>query len=119
MKVASTAKQTALAAIVAVTAFAGSAQADRWHYLYEQRLGEHAQLINQGFRDGSLTMRETRMLRAEQSQIRRAIWAAKRDQRLTAVERERIRGMQDAAVTHIYRLKNNNDFGFRRFAFWR
>ncbi|HRK19036.1 MAG TPA: hypothetical protein PK970_08780 [Hyphomicrobiaceae bacterium] len=119
MKSASTIKHAALAAVVAVTAFAGSAHADRWHYLYEQRLGEHAQLINQGFRDGSLTFREMRVLRAEQSGIRRAIWAAKRDARLTGFERERIRSMQDAAVTHIYRLKNNNDFGFRRFAYWR
>lgn len=119
MKSASIVGLAVAAAIVSITTYTGAAHADRWHYLYEQRMGEQAQLINQGFRDGSLTLRETRVLRSEQSQIRRAIWTAKSDTRLSTYERERIRRMQDDAVAHIYRLKNNNDFGFRRFAYWR
>jgi hypothetical protein len=99
----------AVAAVVALSAGTKPAQAERWHYLIEQRLAEHARLIDEGHADGSLSRSEVFFLRAQQSQIRSAALRASADGRLSIPERVDLREMQDDAAQNIFRMRNNDE----------
>lgn len=105
-----------LAAALTAAVLATPAKADRWHYMVDQRLAEHSRLIEEGRRDGSLTFFEVRALRAEQARIRATASRLKGDGSFNRYERMQVRDLQDAAATHIFTLRNNEQR--RRFALW-
>jgi hypothetical protein len=107
-----------LALTLSLSTLATAAKADRWHYLIDQRLAEHARLIEQGRADGKLTRFEAMQLRAEQANIRRMFYRYKFDGHLSNVERDRLRRMQDAAADHIFELRGNLDRRPRFGLFW-
>jgi hypothetical protein len=68
---------------------------------------QHAR-IAQGRRNGELTNGETKVLRAEQRNIRRSERRAKADGDVTARERRKLDRKQDHANHDIRRAKHNN-----------
>ena len=64
--------------------------------------------IVEGRIDGDLTHRETRALRMEQRNIRRAERRAKADGTVTQQEKMRLERKQNRANRHIRRAKHNN-----------
>lgn len=107
-----------LAAAISVAAFTAPATAERWHYLIEDRLAEHARLIGEGQRDGTITFFEARRLRSEQTVIRATAYRFRADGRLSDHERVTLRHLQDAAADSIFRARNN-ETARRRIAWWR
>lgn len=106
----------ALAAALSFAALASPAAADRWHYLIDQRLAEHARLIDDGRQDGSLSRSEVRQLRSQQRFI--ATLAARYQQDgLSRDERADLRSLQDEAAADIFRLRNN-DVRASRYLWW-
>jgi hypothetical protein len=63
--------------------------------------------IAQGRATGEVTQRETRVLRAEQRNIRRTERRAKADGNVTVAERRKLERKQDRSSRHIRRAKNN------------
>ena len=87
----------------------------------DRRQAEQAREIERGHRNGSLTDREYRDLKAEQTRIAELERRAKADGVVTREERRQIRSAQDAAGRHIIEEETDNERagGRRRHGGWR
>ena len=87
----------------------------------DRRQAEQAREIERGHRNGSLTDREYRDLKAEQTRVAELERRAKADGVVTRDERRQIRSAQDAAGRHIIEEETNNERagGRRRHGGWR
>jgi hypothetical protein len=101
-----------LAATLATTVAALSlatapAQAERWHYLIDQRLAEHERILFEGVRSGSITYAELQDLRRGFRFIVKEVRKAKSDGYLSHAERDRIRALQDRFATALFNERND------------
>ena len=87
----------------------------------DRRQAEQAREIERGHRNGSLTDREYRDLKAEQARIAELERRAKADGTVTREERRQLRSAQDAAGRHIIEEETDNERagGRRRHSGWR
>ena len=87
----------------------------------DRQQAEQAREIERGHRNGSLTDREYRDLKAEQTRIAELERRAKADGTVTREERRHIRSAQDAAGRHIIEEETDNERagGRRRHGGWR
>lgn len=85
---------------------AQTAEAHPHHRVATKNVRTH-QRINNGVRTGQLTVRETRMLRAQQSQVRQLKRVAAADGRITRSERVIINRSQKSLNRNIHRQKND------------
>lgn len=98
----------ALFATLGVTAGASTASAsERWRYEVDKRQAKQHQLIREGRRAGSLTWRETFLLRREQMRIARMERTFRADGHLSWSERQALRYAQDSATNHIFVERND------------
>ena len=73
----------------------------------DRREGRQSRRIKQGVRSGSLTHREARHLRAQQSRIRAHERRVKADGVVTARERASLQHQENRASRNVYRKKHN------------
>ena len=94
-----------IAAVVGMGMMAGAAQAqtvDQRHYNQQQR-------VDQGLRNGSMTLREARGVERQQRSIDRqeARMRYRNGGRLNGYDRAVLQHREDRASRHIYRAKHN------------
>ena len=100
------ATRSLIAALLAVTAIAASAQNTTTPHV-DQRQANQEQRIDQGVASGALTAKETARLTQEQSAVDRVENKAKADGTVTKQERRRLAKMQNRSSRDIHRQKHD------------
>ena len=93
--------------LVAVLALTSVAQAQTHTPMINHREHRQERRINQGVRDGQLTMNEANHLRTREAKLNRDKRMARADGRVTVAERRHLRREENRTSRAIYRKKHN------------